>query len=491
MIRYSIFSTPSGPADGEPLPGGAGGFFVGEPASADSFHHEGLQQGFVYRYAAFPRDEGGLYGPRAAAEASPTDTTAPPPPAGFHAVVGESDLILHWTHADDEDVSGTLIRYSTERFPGDPEEGIALPNGMGGRFPGEAAALDSFRHQGLRGTDTYYYAAFAYDDADNFSEAVTLSASPSDTLSPDLAFALFPNPYLTTYLDLVLIASEPLDSATLRVTSGGREIAMRRIDPAEEVWLGKTRTAEGLNSLSAAAMDLAGNEGEASGTFSAYKIDAEEERSLASSDGALLLRIPRGATREEGIVWIVPTEREAPAGGGLLLGRGAYAIYSVPGVQGEVSLRWNDSLWADVPPEEITLLHSSAGDLPSFVDPGERRVHALLPEGGRVWLARDRSAPSRIRQPLYCQVGPNRPNPFNPETTIPFEMRASQRVRLSVCTATGRHVRLLLDGWLAAGAHSVLWDGRDESGRSVASGVYIYRLQTEHSLRTGRMVLLR
>jgi hypothetical protein len=83
------------------------------------------------------------------------------------------------------------------------------------------------------------------------------------------------------------------------------------------------------------------------------------------------------------------------------------------------------------------------------------------------------------------------PNPFNPRTTIRFALPAEQHVRLDVHSVDGRLVRRLLDGRMTVGAHDITWDGRDEDGREVASGVYFHRLVSGSEVRTGKMILAR
>ena len=72
----------------------------------------------------------------------------------------------------------------------------------------------------------------------------------------------------------------------------------------------------------------------------------------------------------------------------------------------------------------------------------------------------------------------NVPNPLNPGTTIAFRLPAAGPVRLTIADARGRTVRTLVDGTRAAGRHEVRWDGRDDRGGRVASGTYLYRLDT-------------
>ncbi len=83
------------------------------------------------------------------------------------------------------------------------------------------------------------------------------------------------------------------------------------------------------------------------------------------------------------------------------------------------------------------------------------------------------------------------PNPFNPRTTIRFAVPAQQHARLDIHAVDGRLVRRLLDGRVAAGEHAVTWDGRDDAGREVASGVYFHRLASGGEVRAGKMILAR
>jgi hypothetical protein len=85
----------------------------------------------------------------------------------------------------------------------------------------------------------------------------------------------------------------------------------------------------------------------------------------------------------------------------------------------------------------------------------------------------------------------NYPNPFNPRTQIDFDLPHSDLVEVSVFNLLGQRVSKLLDGPVEAGLHSVEWDGTDDSGRRVASGVYFYRLTSPTISETRKMVLLK
>ncbi len=83
------------------------------------------------------------------------------------------------------------------------------------------------------------------------------------------------------------------------------------------------------------------------------------------------------------------------------------------------------------------------------------------------------------------------PNPFNPSTTVRFELPTAGRVRLAVYDVSGARVTALLNEHLEAGVHEVSWHGRDDAGREMPSGVYHYRLQQGEARATGKMTLIR
>jgi len=85
----------------------------------------------------------------------------------------------------------------------------------------------------------------------------------------------------------------------------------------------------------------------------------------------------------------------------------------------------------------------------------------------------------------------NQPNPFNAATTITYVLSANGPVHLDVLDILGRHVVTLADSWHSAGEYQVAWDGRDERGQPVGSGMYFYRLTMPGAAVSGKMVLLK
>ncbi|MCX8009852.1 MAG: T9SS type A sorting domain-containing protein, partial [Ignavibacteria bacterium] len=99
--------------------------------------------------------------------------------------------------------------------------------------------------------------------------------------------------------------------------------------------------------------------------------------------------------------------------------------------------------------------------------------------------------PSDQEIPKAFDLSQNYPNPFNPNTEIKFSLPKAEKVRLNIYNIAGELVQTLANGDLAPGNYKVTWDGKDKNGSSVASGVYIYRLESKSFTSTKKMVLMK
>ena len=85
----------------------------------------------------------------------------------------------------------------------------------------------------------------------------------------------------------------------------------------------------------------------------------------------------------------------------------------------------------------------------------------------------------------------NYPNPFNPSTEIEFDLQRRSVARLTIYNILGQEVRKLVDAELSAGHHTVTWDGSDDAGKRVSTGIYFYRFETEGYSESRKMVLFK
>ena len=125
---------------------------------------------------------------------------------------------------------------------------------------------------------------------------------------------------------------------------------------------------------------------------------------------------------------------------------------------------------------------------------------ALRDETNRTWYV---NALLKVVAPRAYALSSNYPNPFNPVTTIAFSIpqpesqlsrsaseAATVKCRLFVYNLLGQRVKILVDEVKAPGRHKVQWDGTDESGRRIASGIYFYRMMAGDFVKTRKMLLL-
>jgi hypothetical protein len=101
------------------------------------------------------------------------------------------------------------------------------------------------------------------------------------------------------------------------------------------------------------------------------------------------------------------------------------------------------------------------------------------------------SAVDEPNLPVSLSLNQNYPNPFNPNTTISFTIPGKTQVELSVYDVTGAKVATLMNSELAAGSYHVSFDGHDESGKPLSSGVYFYRLKADNQVLTRKMVFMK
>lgn len=164
----------------------------------------------------------------------------------------------------------------------------------------------------------------------------------------------------------------------------------------------------------------------------------------------------------------------------------------------EIEVYRGDAEWVDepLPGPAIADLKAYAGRL--AIQAGIRGIDRTLADRARVQVletlsgltALTAAAPPAAR-PREFRLRQNHPNPFNPETAIGFSIPGRGRVELAIWNLAGQKVRSLLAAVLEPGSHSVPWDGRDDRGRELATGVYLYRLRAGQHVGTRKLLLLK
>jgi len=93
--------------------------------------------------------------------------------------------------------------------------------------------------------------------------------------------------------------------------------------------------------------------------------------------------------------------------------------------------------------------------------------------------------------PSETRIVGSYPNPFNPSTTIRYALNGDARVSVKIYNTLGQLVRTIVDADQSEGYHEAVWDGRNESGSSVSSGIYVYRLVAGEFAQTRRVLLMK
>jgi hypothetical protein len=96
-----------------------------------------------------------------------------------------------------------------------------------------------------------------------------------------------------------------------------------------------------------------------------------------------------------------------------------------------------------------------------------------------------------VIQPIINTLIGNFPNPFNPETTIRFNTAKAEHVTIDIFNIRGQRIKTLLNEYVNSGNHSIVWNGTNDNGQSVSSGVYFYQMKAGEYTSVRRMVLMK
>lgn len=193
---------------------------------------------------------------------------------------------------------------------------------------------------------------------------------------------------------------------------------------------------------------------------------------------------------EEGIGYPLEIYVIVNEGGSIRLTRGA--IFSYYEFEQPISERLTDEAWREL------LAGDNPPDLPqwvnSFMDNTEEQPE-LFPESVdnlyyKEFLNNDEESGQPII-PEKFQLHQNYPNPFNPQTTIAFDLPEKSHIRLEIYNLLGQQIAVLADDYFNAGRYQIIWNGKDQLCRDVASGIYFYRLLTDDSIQIRKMILSR
>ena len=208
------------------------------------------------------------------------------------------------------------------------------------------------------------------------------------------------------------------------------------------------------------------------------------------------------STRYEAPVWVYGRDEGVSVTGGYVYrgGRvpelfGAY-VYADWG-SGRI---WALRLDSDDVASNTELLHTDL-NISSF-GVGDRQELYLLAFDGHIYRFKATTTPTAVvpsnpegglqgSRPDRFVLGQNFPNPFNGSTSIEYHLSSDGPTALAIFNLSGQKVRTLFTGYRSPGTHRAHWDGRDDEGNRLATGVYAYRMETPHHSESRKLILLR
>jgi hypothetical protein len=316
-----------------------------------------------------------------------------------------------------------------------------------------------------------------------------------------VTMALMQNPVATAVAHLVINTNAPLKAPPRAyVCMGGSApspVYFQALSP--NAFKGThIFTGSGDAEISVFYSSLLEDEDTLTSTVSVQLIGTEGGGTLTSSDQKIAAFFPQGSVKDDIYATCISVSKEpqyqfVPAGEMVTMGE----VYQLgPAISFDSDLTVSFPLnGLDLNDKDKTLLAVYRYEngrwirLESFLE--ENRVCAKVKDLGIFRLIYDPVGKHLAGIPERFELFQNHPNPFNPETQIRYDLPVSGHVKLSIYNVLGQRVRILVDEMQDAGHKSVIWDGRDNSGQEVASGIYFYKISAENYRKTKKMVLLK
>ena len=191
---------------------------------------------------------------------------------------------------------------------------------------------------------------------------------------------------------------------------------------------------------------------------------------------------------EEGVGYPLEIFVIVNEGGNIRITKGA--IFSYYEFKQPISQRLTDEAWREM------LISATPPEMPewvsSFMDVKQSQLEYIQYSPDNLFGKEFTKVETKqtITAPKAMSLSQNYPNPFNPETAIRFELPKISFVTIQVYNTLGQKIRTLIAEQKPVGVHIIKWDGKDDYGRNVSSGVYFYSLETDNFRQVKKMVLL-
>ncbi|MCB0278961.1 MAG: fibronectin type III domain-containing protein, partial [Calditrichaeota bacterium] len=401
-------------------------------------------------------------------------------PQGLQATAGNTFVTLNWTANPDSEID--IKRYVI----------------YGGTTTNPETAIDSVdnrlntTHQinGLQNGQRYYFRLKAVDyDGFRSDYSDEVSIIPYATLQ--LSAYVGQNPVVNDYLTLWIegnVAIDEVDVATMTVEGSSTDLYYSASNAENKLYSSSYKlTGSGQYDLHVHAMASNGSSQTIDKLYEVSQLSPAQTSVLAMNEGQSLLTVQTGSvsSKQYLIGTVVETSTEV-----------IYQYQS--GGNFEQALKLTLAIDRNVSdPGKYFIYRQNGNDwekLATQVYDREGKLEAVIytRDLGSFKLAYNASFSGTNLVPNDYALKQNYPNPFNPSTTIQYDLANDGHVRILIYNVLGQRIRELINENQLAGSNKTLvWDGRDQSGKSVASGVYIYQIISSGFSASKRMLLIK
>ncbi len=403
--------------------------------------------------------------------AIPIDLSPPAAPQNFSATAYGSVATLKWRRNSEPDFKRYRIYQSTSAGASVQVDSTT------------AGATDTTKSiAGLSFGVTYYFRARAVDT----SGLASVYSNESSVTTPNvlnLTTSILQNPALPKYTDVYVVADTQLISAPevkIFIGNDSTILTMNLVPGSARVYRGSYSLLQNGNyTIRTSGTAITGSSSLRNRSFTAVLAKPKESLFLTTPDGLAELRMEPGMVSSEGFI--------------LGFSDGTVEFISALKLQRPAEL--SITIDQNIPDVDKAFIYELRGGswqkLKTRFYASEHELRTKIDRLGTFRFEVDPAFAGSNLVPESFALKSNYPNPFNPSTTIEYDLSKDGVIELSIYNVLGQKVKTLADGYSLAGNYRVVWNGDNSSGMRAASGVYIYRLSVPGYVRSRRMVLIK
>jgi len=320
------------------------------------------------------------------------------------------------------------------------------------------------------------------NDPDNPTTKVPFIINSQDTKPPDFNMAFFVNPYLTNNLKVMIFSHEFLPELPKLFAGDSDELSLALHDSAYYIYLAnyKLTTSEDIT-FTVTGSDSLGNSSTFQRTLRVTNVPLGKATVLSNLEGELTIKFASGSFDQEKFIILWEDQADKFMNKIYHLGPNFLSLKN----SATIEIHYSDINSSITNPHHLSFyqknIHDQWEKILSRIDKDRKVITADIIQLGVFKVDYDESNFSDDFKsiPGKYRLSQNYPNPFNPETTIEYQLPQSAEVSLTIYNIQGKEVRRLVYETKSAGYHRTRWDGRDQFGQQLASGMYFYRIKAK------------